>query len=289
MKPARREEALESLEKFLSNVRPLLLVSPPRSASTALARSLLNHSQVGPYIHEPCDLYCHRSAPVSSILERLEAGLTTTSLLIKEMTFQLGTGEVGDCFLRNAQGPLVFLIREPALTIESRLRVVLGDLSRLEDTPDSKRELIQQAVEARDYSSLDEIVTDSIFPLHYTGWTDLAIQLKRCREQQIDYRIVKASDFRSRPEACLRELCSGWQLRFEENMLDWSSRDGLALGGLGEQGAWYHRVTQSAGVEPETEVAISRDQLPARFSEHLPLAANVYAMASNDPALISPA
>ena len=106
MKPILAGEAVNRLEKLLNRLQPLLIVSPPRSASTALARSLLNHSRVGPYIHEPCDLYCHRSAPASSILERLEA--LSGALLIKEMTFQLGSGEVCDCFLRNAQSPLIF-------------------------------------------------------------------------------------------------------------------------------------------------------------------------------------
>lgn len=172
------------------------------------------------------------------------------------------------------------------MTIESRLRVVVGDLSLHENTPDSDRELFRRAIKDRDYSDLDEIVTNTVFPLDYTGWADLEAQLRHCREQQIEYRVVNARDFRSRPEACLRELCRCWELEFERSMLDWHSGDGLALGGLSEQGAWYRRVMGSAGIEPETEAAISPNLLPRRFREHLALAINTYEMAGHDPALI---
>ncbi len=197
----------------------------------------------------------------------------------------MGTGEVCNAFLQAARSPLLFLVRDPRRTIESRLRRVARDLAKEKPGPELRTRL-GRAVESRDYGGLGDVFNEDVFPLDRTGWRHLDRQLRRCRKNGIGYRILDASDFRERPGPCLRELCRTWKLDYEENMLEWSDDDGLTLGGMGEQEAWYRRVLQSKGVEAETDSPISPDRLPERFRDHLPFAVGIYEATLADPRLI---
>lgn len=270
-----REQALNELDDFLARTRPFLIVAPPRTASTALARCLLNHSRIGPYVHEPCDLYRHENAPVGSILDRIQEGAPPGApLLIKEMTFQMGTGSVSRRFLRNSRVPLVFLARHPQLSIESRIRRVLIDLEQRTASA-ARRKRIGQALEARDYRELDDVITEKVFPLAYTGWNALARQLRFCRRAGHAYTVVTASEFRSRPRALLKRLCTSWGLTFEESMLNWGG-DGLSLGALSDQSRWYRRVLNSTRVTPEVSTLPPVRRFPRRFHRHLTEACRIY-------------
>ncbi len=278
---APRQRTLNDLNQVLARTRPFLIVAPPRSASTALARCLLNHSRIGPYVHEPCDLYRHHQAPVASILERIEeVSPNGASLLIKEMTFQMGTGPVSDSFLRNGREPVVFLIRDPRLCIESRIRRVLADIQK-QTASNGRRERIEQALEARDYRELDDVLAEDVFPLAYTGWGALARQLRSCGQAGYAYTVVTATEFRSRPRACLKRLCSRWNLAFEETMLNWKG-DELTLGALSDQSRWYRRVLGSSGVTPEASSKLPARRFPGRFRSHLKEACGIYREARND-------
>ena len=63
-----RKVEMKTLDERLAALEYILIASPPRCASTALARSLHNHPAVGRrYIHEPCgDLY-HEGDSIRSV------------------------------------------------------------------------------------------------------------------------------------------------------------------------------------------------------------------------------
>ncbi|HXE44239.1 MAG TPA: hypothetical protein VN635_03480, partial [Conexibacter sp.] len=113
----------------------LVVLAPPRTASTALARILWNHTRVGWYSHEPFEPTYYRDAPAEQAFDLLDGpapiaelnpsragGPSGTDLVVKEMTFQ-----VGDAFpllAALATRPIVVLIRDPRLTIASRMKVL---------------------------------------------------------------------------------------------------------------------------------------------------------------------
>ena len=91
------------------------------------------------------------------------------ALVVKEMTFQ-----VGDAFpllAELATRPIVFLIRDPRLTVASRMKVL-----RRSGRPE-------------------------VFPLRESGWEDLARQLAHVRREGIPHVVVDSSDLRRAPEA----------------------------------------------------------------------------------------
>ncbi len=281
--------ALHTLEQHLAHAAPYLILAPPRSSSTALARTLLQHSGVGPYIHEPCTPYTHQGAPVTSILDRLLAGGLTKGALVKAMTHQLGTDELCRCFLRAVRQPIILLTRDPRLTIASRLRMILYDLARQPDTPAPQRARITRALESEDYSALDDIVTEAVFPLAYTGWSALERQLAYCRREGIDYVLVNARLYRDHPRPSLERLCARLNLAFEEEMLTWNVQETVRLGGLSGfsvQHAWYSRLVESTGVLPEIEATMAPEQFPRRFRAHLLYALRFYETTFEDPNLL---
>ena len=267
-------ELLDQLAQRLASVRPILVVSPPRSVSTAFAQSLIQHSAVPSYCHEPCGLYSYENTSLQSVLDLLD-GLPPNSL-IKEMTFQFRELSVAECFFRHCVSPTIFLARSPLLTIESRIRRVLVDLIEDPSTTENDRRRARAAIDAKDYSELDDLLDDEVFPLARTGWSDFEQQVDLCRRLGLDYRVVETTRFRADPEAVLRDLCPRLGLEFEPGMLHWEARSALPPGALGRHAAWYARVGESTGVQPPVEKTLSADRFPTRFRDHLPAALETY-------------
>lgn len=274
-------DLLARLDAQLSTFRPVLIVAPPRSASTAFARALGRHSAFNRYIHEPCGLYSYEDTTLAVVLDAL-AELEPDTLM-KEMTFQIQDRSLAASFLRHCRHPILFLVRSPLLTLESRVRMVLTDLANEDRTSADDKARIRQAIEAKKYQDLDDLVTEDTFPLYRTGWTDLGRQLALCREEGIDHVVVDASRFRSEPEAVLRAVCDRLDLEFEPAMLRWAPRSALPPGALERHAIWYARVGESTGVLPPEDVAVDEAHLPARFRAHLPDAIAVYSLAIASP------
>ena len=276
--------ALEALQDLLERHRPFLILSPPRSASTALARALSNHSQIGPYIHEPCDRYRHEDAGIGAIVDRLQTGGLEGGALIKEMTFQLRSGRLAEVFLQQVRHPIAVLIRHPRRTLESRLRKVLQGLIR----PESSTKMsitdvhrIRDAVQSKNYSSIGDLIEEQVFPLEFTGWQDLERQLEICTRNQIPYRVIDAARFRAEPRANLEPLLAAWGLTFEPAMLEWDEGS-FQVQGLNEQSSWYRRVKTSRGVLPETASLPGLEHFPERFHKPLKNFEKLYFLLRND-------
>ncbi|MEV6595757.1 hypothetical protein AB0M36_02725 [Actinoplanes sp. NPDC051346] len=209
-----------------------VVLAPPRSASTAFARVLWNSTEVAHYSHEPYETtyyhglgseiaWKHLAEPLA--LGNLLEPRTGNHLLVKEMTFQVGPRFAE--LVEVATSPLVFIVRDPRLTISSR-----------------------RAVKARQNEPLD-------FPLEQTGWLDLWRQIQYCREQGVAHLLVDASDFRSEPASAFSRICRELGLGFHPGQLSWEPAPELNLsrnnpGGLDE---FYVRVLNSRKLEAPTE------------------------------------
>jgi hypothetical protein len=272
---------LGRLDAHLSTHQPVLILAPPRSVSTAFARALGKHSAFDGYIHEPCCFFSYEDTTLQVVLDAL--GELSPRTLMKEMTFQIHDSSVAASFLRNCRHPILFLLRPPLLTIESRVRMVLTDLANDDRTSADDRARIEQAIEAKQYRELDDLVTEDAFPLYRTGWTDLGRQLAFCRQEGIDHVVVEAERFRNEPEAVLAAVCARLGLEFEPEMLHWASRSALPPGALERHTVWYTRFAESTSVLPPEAVTFDEAQLPARFRAHLPDALAVYATAVASP------
>ncbi len=280
--PRPKEELAQILEDRLRRFRPLILLSPPRGASSVFATALGRSSAFQTYIHEPCGLYSYEDVTIAAILDALED--LDPATLIKEMTFQMQDPRVAEAFLRCCRAPIIFLVRSPLLTIESRVRLVLTDAINAPDTAPEDREIIAAAIERRRYADLDRLVTEEVFPAYRTGWLDLGDQLRFCRQASIDHLVVETSDFRQDPQGMLEALCPRLGIELEPQMLSWEPGTAQLPGALERHRAWYQRVKKSTGIEPPDPRSPAAEHLPQRFQAHLPEAMAVYESSLSDPA-----
>jgi Sulfotransferase domain len=222
-------------ENLIADFDPIVVIlSPPRCGSTVLARSFWQHRAFRWYLHEPYDRAYHiglQPQPVTDmIIDRIglfRHSQKGTGLVIKEMTFQ--AGDVIEEF-QVATTPVIFLIRDPRLSVLSRMR---------------RREL-------------DGNIAS--FPTREAGWRDLIAAIALFRAAGTPYVIVDISDIRRKPNVALRALCHRLGLPWDPAMLRWKSLTGLRLGNIGgRQDAWYARVLSSTAWEQLDERLPSPD------------------------------
>jgi sulfotransferase family protein len=230
----------------------LAIVAPPRTASTALARILWNHPSVGFYSHEPFEPTWYRGAGPEVAAELLESATPVgeldpsrsapvgRALVVKEMTFQ-----VGDRFpllAALATRPIVFVIRDPRLSIASRMKV-LGRSGRPE-----------------------------LFPLRESGWEDLMRQLDHVRSEGIPHVVVDSRDVRTEPERVVPALLAKLGLDYDPALLRWGSSPATGLSAVsGNEDPFYQRVLTSGGIEAPTEEVPQLDSFPSDggFRQHV--------------------
>lgn len=260
---------LEPIERLYREV--YAIISPPRCSSTALARVFWEHPSIASYCHEPFEIAYFRGAPLADVARKLEEPLDlggipgaatdaeAEALLIKEMPYQ-----VGPCFphlVALATLPLVFLVRDPRLSVASRM--------------EKKRE-----------------VGDSpIFPLAETGWELLREQVAYCDRHAIPYLIVRADDVRDRPLEILPQLFERLGLGFSEEMLSWEACADVDIDNLeGDHSHLYRSVLSSTGLTPETEELPPVESFPTDggFRDHLSLCLEIYDELSSSERRISP-
>jgi hypothetical protein len=224
-----------------------VFVGPPRTASTAVSRILWNHPAVGWYSHEPFEPTWYEQAGVERAAELLEAPQAVgdlggrgvgRALVVKEMTFQ-----VGDAFpllAELATRPIVFLIRDPRLTIASRMKVL-----RRSGRPE-------------------------LFPLRESGWEDLARQLAHVRLEGIPHLVVDSSDLRRSPETVAPALLEALGLRFTPDLLRWSASEATGLSAVsGAEDPFYQRVLGSSGIEAPSETVPDLSHFPEPLRAHV--------------------
>jgi Sulfotransferase domain len=224
-----------------------VLVGPPRTASTAVSRILWNHPEVGFYSHEPFEPTWYEQAGVERAAELLEAPQAVgalggrgagRALVVKEMTFQ--AGEAFPLLAELATRPLVFLIRDPRLTIASRMRVL-----RRSGRPE-------------------------VFPLRESGWEDLARQLAYVRREGIPHLVVDSSDLRAAPEQVVPALLEALGLSFTPDLLGWRSSEATGLSVVsGSDDPFYQRILDSQGIEPPSETVPDLSHFPEPFRAHV--------------------
>jgi hypothetical protein len=263
-------EVRRAIEKIREKYpRVYLIVAPPRSSSTALSRVFWQHRAIAAYCHEPFDVVYHQKR---TRLEALEIILNTEwlgwvekvvedtgSLLIKEMSFQVGQNF--SVLASLTTHPIVFQVRDPRVSIMSRMTRKQRD-GRLE-----------------------------AFPSVETGWDDLVAQIGQCRRDKIPYVILDSADFRNGPSDTLRVLLPGLGLSFSEDLLQWCPMPGIPLGRLGEeQREWYTRVLSSDGIEAEAQPPPPMSVFPEEgFRRHVERCVEDYQWLLKDPHRLVPA
>ncbi|TLP50887.1 hypothetical protein [Microbispora triticiradicis] len=243
------------METDLAEAYPhrVVLISPPRTGSTAVARLLWQHALITHHCHEPFEACYWGGQGAESVTAclgnpmrvatgdrvRLADVPPGSGLLIKEMSFQLTTDQFDD-LAGIATAPLIFVMSDPRLSTTSRLRIV--------------RELSEA----------------STFPPFESGWPSLAGQVARCRELGIPYVLVESDDLRADPAGMTAALVAAVGLPSQAGLEKWSPRPGLQLcspevGALMSDSRrtddpFYRKVLSSTGIQPRARVDWAREE-----------------------------
>ncbi len=233
----------------------LVLISPPRSGSTAVARTFWQHPAFRWYVHEPFDRVYHQGGDERSVLAALDnpldVGGDRNGLVLKEMSFQAGphARTLADA----ANLPVVITVRDPRLAVESRMR----QRRRSGQVPS--------------------------FPPRESGWPDLAAFLEWLRTNRKRYVIVDTSRLRATPERTLGALCEFLGLTYTPDMLCWPDAGETRLGQLAdEQAHWYERVLRSTGLEPPVERLPELTEFPPELRTHVEECLEFYRSLTDD-------
>ncbi|MER7344251.1 sulfotransferase family protein [Streptomyces aurantiacus] len=260
----------------------LVLVSPPRTGSTPVARLLWQHSALTHHCHEPFEASYWGDGRDGGVTASLSTPMRVADgrrvpladvpsgagLLLKEMSFQLDADQFHYlAALRTA--PLVFVIRNPVLSTTSRLRIV--------------RELY-----GRD-----------TFRAFESGWQSVDEQIRLCRTHEIPYVIVDSDDLRKEPVAVGQALFKALGLPWEAGTEEWEPRPGMQLvspevGSLMSEkrqadDPFYRRVLSSKGIQSADAVDWhEQDALIAKagLTDHVAVWKETHARLRADPRLI---
>jgi hypothetical protein len=261
----------------------MVLISPPRTGSTAVARMLWQHPAITHHCHEPYEACYWGDQGAESVRSCLfhpmviDTGERVTldevpegsGLLIKEMSFQLSAAQFEELAGRATQ-PLVFVMGDPRLSTTSRLRIVR------------------------------ELTGAETFPPFQSGWQSLREQLELCRQRDIPYALVDSGDLRAGPAGVTAALMAAVGLPPVPGLDTWSPRPGLQLCSP-EVGAlmsdvrrrddpFYRKVLGSSGIQPLGDVDWDRENTTIAAAG---LTADVekwlrhYAEMRADPALVT--
>jgi len=255
-------------------------------------------------VHEPFDNVGHSGANVDEAYriifesidgEALEQSAESMTICVKEMTFQIGKGKYFTDFMRMVEGPVIVLVRNPLLTIESRIRRVLEGLDdeiakaagypsldafvqkKTGDPNASWQAVLEARKEAQDYTIFAELLdaridNEILFPDWKTGWEMLGDQLAQLQVTGKDYVVMDATEVRMDPETMMQRVCELWNLTYEDKMVHWTPEDleALQTGQMGqEQAHWYKRLRKCRGFEAPAECPPGLDAFPERFQRHI--------------------
>lgn len=236
----------------------VLLVAIPRSNATLVERTLMTHPDIADVLHEPflASGYYGKNLEddLLSILNKLASLPRHSTLLIKEMAHWLGFTAQHPQFLKIFKSPILLQIKNPILTIESKITTSLRTTPRKErpelidilsqnlqaEKPSTTKKALNLFAEKNNYDTWEQMAQESICTrdyralsdilVYYTqkesgdfwGWQDLQNFWELCIKHHMPYAVLEGSDFTAQPEQVCKTLCSMMGINYIPHMTQWN-------------------------------------------------------------------
>ncbi|MEO8581749.1 MAG: hypothetical protein ABI425_04215 [Patescibacteria group bacterium] len=307
------KEYYNRLKQLVDQGRVLvkLIIGPTRSASTLMEECLSKSPDIDYKCHEPLLAY-NADGPIINpsgyqlIYERIggeifEKSGQQATILIKDITYWLyNSGEYKKLF-DLAQDPILFLIRNPFITMESRMRKVAESLpSNLDQLTKrailslcghegdeglsdegvfalyanmqgflSWEELLAHSFANHDYHSIGKVleVSESWFNVDAWGSNSLEGQIAYLEGLRRSVILIDSTTFRLNAQAAAQAICSQWAIEYQDEMIYWG-KGNLKLDERADS-IWFTRIASSSGVEPPTEIPLLLAELPEFIQKQL--------------------
>lgn len=242
-----------------------IILGPARSGTTMLAMALTGSSGVGYYAHEPFETMYYEKDDKSIGYERMSQALPinmlriekgrsrSDRLLVKEMTFQIHS--IYEEFISLSQYPIIFHVRNPLITMESRLRMkkLMG--------------------------------LNPHFPLYETGWTHIFEQIETCQKIRKDYIIADMDDLLEYPGRVTKEICQRSNLPWSAELLQWNLYQETNFDPMGHHSKLYEKVIASKGIQKKRNREITLENFNDRpdVQNYLAITLEKYQQLLSDP------
>ena len=231
------------------------------------------------------------------------------TVLVKEMSHWLAVKQEFKKLLPLVSDPVLFLIRNPLLSMESRIKKVLqvwgmkekpalfdwfrsSSFSVEEDSKKNDLEfqcrmldkfaqshdirnwefLLQKQFAEQDYGMFGELLKiGNLFPLESAGWEGLQNEMEYLRKEKRKYMIIDGTEFRLSPEYFYRVICREWGLSDSEQKINWNGRlEGVDIRmDKPHYRLWYDTLLNGGGIKPPTEIAAPLSKFPEKISQYL--------------------
>ena len=284
---------MKDYEKLLdSNL--YFIFSPPRTGSTLLGRALSKASNIKAYCHEPCFNYIYFQRDPNLIYKAINETANSGNTIVKEMTHW--AKDEFQNLIKLTKHPIVFLIRNPIIATESKIRRFLMTCDMREKESLNKflikfigskneqmlnqfasfkgfknwKEMISICFSNKDYNPFNEILSqEEVFSLFNLGWEPLIEQIKICKKENHPFLIVDNTDYRLFPEKITKEICKEWNLEYNEKMIKWEESNVSTNQEKDYQKIWYETLSKSKGVLPPSEIPIPINRFPKKMRNYL--------------------
>lgn len=238
-----------------------ILVAVPRSNSTIIEFILGSSTSVSKIIHEPFIDFGYYNAEAFSAHQKISAVINTGNnkkediFLIKEMAHWLAKDNIYKIFLKSIDEPVILLIKNPYLSIESKIKKILQGADR-KDRPgltklllasisqqknkniQSSRDGLKFFAQKKGYNSWAKLVEkEAIQKRNFVifnpivkyfvenstediwGWKSIDEIRKFLDKNKVRYKILEGIDFQLAPEATICGLCKVLNINFSRKML----------------------------------------------------------------------
>lgn len=288
-----------------------ILVAVPRSNSTIIEFILGSSSSVSKIIHEPFIDFGYYNAEAFSVYQKISAMINTDNkngiFLIKEMAHWLTKDNAYKTFLKSTDKPVILLIKNPYLSIESKIKKILQGADR-KDRPGltklllasisqqknknikNSRDSLNFFAKKKGYNSWLELVEkEAIQKRNFTmfnpvikyfvenstediwGWKSIDKIRRFLDKNKIKYKILEGIDFQLAPEATIHGLCKVLNINFNRKMLYCSEKK---FKKLTEQISphsilWYEKMLSSQEIIKPNISPLSTNKFPLCVQTYL--------------------
>ena len=289
------------------NVELRIIIAPPRTNSTAIEASFYmndavtaNSNEIFKATNDEIDF----ETSIKLLQEDIKKAQREDGkgiLVLKDMSIWIN-GAV-EYLHELTDYPILFLIRNPILSMESRMNKYLQKLPisnqshihkwileklqyQKELTPAVQISFFDDLAKAHgfnnwiqflehmklegNYSYIFELI-ENVFPERHSGFDEINQQIAVLKQLGLGYRIVDSSELRLHPKEMQKELCSIWNLPYTEQMIEWGEaiEKFSVTNRVKFPEIWFGRLLQSSGIEPPTEIPLNIGRFPEKVKRQL--------------------
>lgn len=306
---------LKSLvERGQVNIR--LILSPPRTGSTLMEAVLSQLKDGQQSCHEPFVKLGYYGGDAEDGYQRILSKVRNSpkdgpvNILVKEMSHWLSVNREYERLLPLVNDPVLVLIRNPLLSMESRIRKVLQvwqirerpvlmewlrtnlrkktsgkDLNGQRDLLDefalsvSERNwesLLEKKFAEQDYRVFGELLAiGNLFPSSSSGWEGLRDEVNYLKQTTRDFVVIDSTEFRLAPQFYYQEIAGKWNVRGKHQVMRKIDQvDNLEIRmHKPHYRLWYDTLLKNREVKPPTETVAHLGMFPENIASHLRLVA----------------